>query len=261
MSDKIQRTPLVMANWKMNFSVSDALKFAMGFEREFKVCPDDVEVVFIPSFVALYPMIASLEETGFKIGAQDLFWEERGNFTGEVSGKDLKEMEVEFVLIGHSERRHLLGETDRQVAKKLQTALDAGLKPVLCVGETADQRNGQKTFEVLETQLRLALEDKTIHVLENLVIAYEPVWAIGTGNTASPTQAQEVQHWIRNFLTKKFDAPFANRTRILYGGSVDPAKAPGLTAQPDIDGFLVGGASLDPKKFADIVRTIGLKST
>lgn len=255
------RQLLAVANWKMNFTVTDALKFIMNFQKEMPAPPENVTTVFVPSAVSLYPVMAAVGETLCKVGAQNIFWEETGSFTGEISAKELKDLEVEYVLIGHSERRHVFGETDAQIEKKLAAALGANLKPILCVGETDEERNQKKTFGILENQLRVALGDKRSHQIEDLIIAYEPVWAIGTGKTATPSQAQEIHQWIRDLLTQLYDGPTAKRTPILYGGSVDPEKATGLMAQTDIDGVLVGGASLDPKKFADIVHVVSLKES
>ena len=248
------RKTLVIANWKMNFTVADSLKFLTNFQKGMKAPPENVEVVFAPSFVAIYPVTATLLDTEFKAAAQNMFWEEEGSFTGEVSGVALKDLGVEYVLLGHSERRHIFGETDLDIEKKINAALEQKLKPILCIGETLAEREKNETFKVLEHQLVKALEDKKAHELENLVVAYEPVWAIGTGKTASPDMAEEVQSWIRNLLGKIADGATANTIRILYGGSVNADKTRALISKPNVDGLLVGGASLDPKEFIDIIH-------
>lgn len=249
------RTKLIVANWKMNFSVPEALKFLAALRREIKGVPDNCEVVFCPPFTALYPLDGALEETPFKLGAQNMHWEEAGAFTGEISPLFLKDLNVKYVLLGHSERRQIFGETDLDVNKKLSTAIQQKLTPIVCVGETTKERNEGKTFEVLERQIKKTLDGQMKSELSEVVWAYEPVWAIGTGKNASPEQAQEVGQWMRKLIGKILDAPIAGEMRILYGGSVNEEKARGFLDQPDLDGLLVGGASCDPEKFSAIIRS------
>lgn len=247
------RIPLVAANWKMNLTISDSIKFLATFRQKMQVPPANVEVVLAPSFIALYPVVAALSDTEFKVGAQNLYWEPEGGFTGEISGPMLRDAEIEYVIVGHSERRQLFGETDEEVAKKLEASIQYGLKPILCVGETEAEREANETFDVLERQLKTALKKLAAFQAEVLTIAYEPVWAIGTGKTATAAQAQEVHSWIRNKVKERFSPDVSGHMRLLYGGSVKPENAEELMQQEDIDGALVGGASLDPDKFIEII--------
>lgn len=211
------------------------------------------EVALFTPFTALAVVAEVLKGGPVRLGAQDLFWEKSGAFTGEVSGAQLKDAGCRMTLIGHSERRRLFGDTDEAVAKKLKAALAAGLVPVVCVGETLDERQDQKTFRVLERQME-ALKGLAPADLAPLVLAYEPVWAIGTGQTATPAQAQEAHLFLRKTAAKLYGEGFAAGLRILYGGSVTPENAEALMAQPDIDGALVGGASLKAESFLRIAR-------
>jgi triosephosphate isomerase len=233
------RSRIVAANWKMNLLRAEAAEHV----RKLEAPPAGTRVVIFPSF-PLIPAVAELADR-IEIGGQDLHPEDKGAFTGDVSGAQLKDAGCTWVLCGHSERRQGHGEGDGLVARKIAAALRHGLIPMVCVGETRDERKAGETFNVLERQVRSALEP----LRGELAFAYEPVWAIGTGETATPEIAQEAHKFIRNLLGEEVP--------ILYGGSATPDNAAGLIAQPDIDGFLVGGASLDPGKFLSIIRASG----
>ena len=215
----------------------------------------DVDIVIIPPFTAIAKVTELLGEThNVKVGAQNMHWERNGAFTGEISAPLLRDLFVRYVVLGHSERRSLFSETDEIVNLKLRAAHEATLRPIVCVGETLEQRDRGEVENVLSTQLRGSLAGFTAKELHETVLAYEPVWAIGTGRNATPEQAQEAHAFIRKTLTELSDASTAERVRIQYGGSVKPDNASELMAQPDIDGALVGGASLDPRSFAQIVN-------
>ena len=250
------RTKLIVANWKMNFTVSETLKFLAALRREMGSTLPECEVVFCPPFTALFAFEEAMEGTPFKLGAQNMHWEDSGAFTGEISPLFLKDLGVSYVILGHSERRHLFGETDIVINKKVSAALQQKLFPIVCVGETDAEHKEGKTFEVVEAQIKKALEGQIRDDLASVVWAYEPVWAIGTGKNATPEQAQEVSKWMRDLVGKILDVPTSNSMRILYGGSVSEEKARGFLKQPDIDGLLVGGASLDPEKFSGILQSI-----
>ncbi len=248
------RKPLIAANWKLNFTVEEALKFVAAFTADLKAAAN-VDVVIAAPYTALYSLGVTLAETDYGLAAQNLFWEDSGAFTGEVAGGFLRDVGCSFVIVGHSERRQLFGETDETVNRRLLAALRHGLTPILCCGETLAEREANQTWEVVQRQLTAGLSGIDLAQIRNFVIAYEPVWAIGTGRTATPEQAQEVHGMIRAHLASAYGGATADRTRILYGGSVKPSNARELMAKPDIDGALVGGASLDPKQFAAIVRS------
>ena len=215
----------------------------------------DVEVVIIPPFTAIAKVTESLSKAqNIKVGAQNMHWEKNGAFTGEISAALLRDLFVRYVVLGHSERRTLFGETDEIVNKKVRAAHEATLRPIVCVGETLEQREKGKVEKVLSTQLRASLAGVEAKELLETIIAYEPVWAIGTGKVATAEQAQEAHAFIRQTLTNLSDEATAEKIRIQYGGSVKPDNARRLMSQPDIDGALVGGASLDPRIFAQIVK-------
>jgi len=245
-----QRIPLVAGNWKMNTTVPEGLDKARQLVAGPR--PDGVEVVVLPPFSHLWPMREVLDGSGVALGAQDVFWEDAGAFTGEVSPLALSGW-CDYVLVGHSERRHLFGETDEQVHRKLARALTHDLRVIVAVGETLDEREQGETMAVVHRQLDVAFTGIDAAALDRCVVAYEPVWAIGTGRTASPEQAQEVCAAVRRRLERLFSPQVAEATRILYGGSVTSGNAAELFAQPDIDGGLVGGASLKPPEFLQIV--------
>ena len=215
----------------------------------------DVDVVIVPPFTAIARVTEALANAqNIKVGAQNMYWEKNGAFTGEISAAMLRDLFVHYVVLGHSERRKLFGETDEIVNRKVRAALEAKLRPIVCIGETLEQRDQGNVEKVLSTQLRGSLAGLQPKELQDTVIAYEPVWAIGTGQNATPEQAQEAHAFIRRTLVEMADKPTADRIRIQYGGSVKPENARELMSQPDIDGALVGGASLEARSFAQIVK-------
>ncbi|MBI9085976.1 MAG: triose-phosphate isomerase [Desulfobacterales bacterium] len=247
------RTPLIAGNWKMYKTVTEAV--ATATELVGRVADaDDVEIMVAPSFTALAAVASALAGSRIALGGQNLHWESEGAFTGEVSAPMLVSAGCSHVIIGHSERRQYFGETDETVNRRIRAALDAGLVPVFCVGETEAQRESGETFSVLDKQVQMGLEGFSLNELTGLVIAYEPVWAIGTGKTANREQAQEVHRFIRELIEESFSIDLANAVRILYGGSVKPDNAADLMAMDDIDGALVGGASLKAETFSQIVN-------
>jgi len=215
----------------------------------------DVEVVILPPFTAIAKVMEALGASqSIKVGAQNMHWESNGPFTGEISAALLRDLLVRYVVLGHSERRTLFGETDEIVNRKVRAAHEATLRPIVCVGETLEQRDKGNVEKILSIQLGGSLKDLNEKELQETVVAYEPVWAIGTGRNATPQQAQEAHMFIRHILREMSDETTADRIRIQYGGSVKPENARDLMTQPDIDGALVGGASLDPRSFAQIVK-------
>ena len=247
------RTPVIAGNWKLFKTIGEAI--AMVNELKPLVAGNaGVEIVVAPVFTALNSVVCALANSNVCVAAQDCYWEEEGAFTGEVSPKLLKDAGCSHVIIGHSERRQYFGETDESVNKKIKSVIAAGLTAIVCVGETLAEREGDKTFVVIETQLTDGLTGLTVESLKQSVIAYEPVWAIGTGKTASDAQAQEAHTFIRGLVAKLFGQSAAADIRILYGGSVKPDNVKALMAQPDIDGALVGGASLKADSFAAIAN-------
>jgi triosephosphate isomerase (TIM) len=249
----MSRTPIIGGNWKMNLDLAGAQQLAANVRNRLG-SQRGAEVVVFPAFPFLVPVIETLREGRVAVGAQDLSTEPKGAFTGAVSASMLASVGCTHVLIGHSERRHVFGDDNATVATKLKVALEAGLKPVLCVGETLEQRRAGQTFAVIDAQLQTGLAGGTSGSLASVVIAYEPVWAIGTGETATPEQAQEVHAHIRRRVADLLGPTYARAVRIQYGGSVKPGNAKALMAQSDIDGALVGGASLKADDFAAIVR-------
>jgi len=248
-----ERTPYIAANWKMHKTVTEAGEFVDALLPQIAATQSDV--VICPPFTALSAVVERRYGTAVKVAAQNMHEEGSGAFTGEISASMLAELDVEAVVLGHSERRQLFGESDEALARKVPAALEAGLEPILCVGETEEARDGGQTEAVLERQLQADLTAIEGGELSRLVIAYEPIWAIGTGRTATPEQAQEACAHIRDLLRERGAA--ADAVRILYGGSVKPGNAAELLGQADIDGALVGGASLDPGDFAAIVKACG----
>src|ERR1700726_3814194 len=248
------RKKIVAANWKMNMTQAESGRFVESLLLDLGDI-SDVEVVIIPPFTAIAKVTESLGKAqNIKVGAQNMHWERSGAFTGEISAALLRDLFVRYVVVGHSERRTLFGETDEIVNRKVRAAHEATLRPIVCVGETLEQRDKGNVEKILSIQLRGSLKDLNEKELQETVLAYEPVWAIGTGRNATPEQAQEAHVFIRHTLGKMFDETTAERVRIQYGGSVKPGKAHALMGQPDIDGALVGGASLDPRSFAQIVK-------
>jgi len=246
------RIPFIAGNWKMFKTVAEAVKYVKEFRGMVKDI-DDVEIVLAPTFPALHAAAEAARNSNVGIGAQDLYWEREGAFTGEVSGPMLREAGAQYVIIGHSERRTLFGETDAAVNRKTAAAFAASLTPIVCIGETLDQRERNETFDVLDRQIKEGLAGITGEQLEQLVIAYEPVWAIGTGRNATPQQAAEAHGHIRKRLRQWFGGNAAEHCHVIYGGSVKPDNIRDLVSQPDVDGALVGGASLEVRSFFDIV--------
>ncbi|MBI5245156.1 MAG: triose-phosphate isomerase [Elusimicrobia bacterium] len=253
-TSKISRRPLIAGNWKMNLDLKGSAALARALVDGLGKPFEGPEIMVAPPFTALAAAGSALKGGPVRLGAQDVFWEEKGAFTGEVSAAQLKDAGCTHVIIGHSERRQHFGETDETVGRRLKAALKAALAPVVCVGETLAERESQKTYRVLETQLSGALKGFSYAELAPLVIAYEPVWAIGTGKTATPAQAQDAHVFIRRTVANLLGQPFADSLRILYGGSVTADNVDSLMAQPDVDGALVGGASLKPDSFLRIIR-------
>ena len=248
------RKKIIAANWKMNMTQGESAQFVEAFLREVGEI-NDVEVVIIPPFTAIPKVSEALGRAhNIKLGAQNMYWEKSGAFTGEISAPLLRDLFVHYVVLGHSERRTLFGETDEMVNRKVHAAHEGKLRPIVCVGETLDQRDKGDVEKILSTQLRGSLAGLRPKQLQESVIAYEPVWAIGTGRNATPQQAQEAHAFIRRTLSEMADDGTAERVRIQYGGSVKPENARELMSQADIDGALVGGASLDPRSFAQIVK-------
>jgi triosephosphate isomerase len=245
------RRPLIAGNWKMYKTVPEAV--ALATELRAGVVRTDVDVVLGPPATALHAVAAAVRGTAIGVAAQNMHAENEGAFTGELSPLMLQDAGCSHVILGHSERRQLFGETDEGVAKKTEAALGHGLVPIVCVGETLAEREGNRTNEVVERQIERALRGLTADQVTAIVVAYEPVWAIGTGRTATPQQAQEVHAFIRGLVTRSHGEPAARAVRILYGGSVKPDNIASLMAQADVDGALVGGASLQAASFLKIV--------
>ena len=247
------RQRIVAANWKMNLLKAEAVVHVRLVRGELSDKPASSRVVIFPSFPLIPAVAGELAGTSISTGGQDLHPDDKGAHTGDVSGAQLADAGCSWVLCGHSERRQDHGEPDELVARKVAAALRHGLSPMICVGETRDERKAGRTFEVLERQTRAAVTKD----LQDAALAYEPVWAIGTGDTATPEIAQEAHAFLRGLLGELLGKERAEAFPILYGGSATPDNAPGLIAQPDLDGFLVGGASLDPGKFLSIIRASG----
>jgi len=245
---------MIAGNWKMHSTIDDTIKFAGGLASELKAS-GQIDVVIAPPFTSLYSLGVALSDTEFKMASQNIFWEDNGAYTAEVSGVFLKDVGCHYAIIGHSERRQYFNETDETVNKRIFAAIRNQLTPIFCIGETLAQRDADNTWNVLETQLRSGLKGIKLAELDDFIIAYEPVWAIGTGETATPEQAQEVHRKIRTYLSDIYGIEVSDKIRLLYGGSVKPSNSRELLTQSDIDGALVGGASLDPKSFAEIVRS------
>lgn len=248
------RKTIIAGNWKMNKTNKEAVEIL----KELKGNVEGIEKVGIilgVPFTALTDALEATKGSNVKIAAQNMHWEEKGAFTGEISPVMLKDMGVEYVIIGHSERREYFAETDETVNKKVKSALANGLTPIVCVGEKLEDREAGNTEKVVETNVRGAFDGLTKDEMLKVIIAYEPIWAIGTGKTASPEQAEEVHKFIRGLITNMYDADTAEEITIQYGGSMKPANAKDLLAQKDIDGGLVGGASLKPADFTEIIKS------
>lgn len=247
------RKPIVAGNWKMNKTMEEAQNLASGVVGAVSGI-EGVEVVVCPPYTALETVGGVVKNSGVGLGAQNMHWEKEGAFTGEISGAMLLTCGCEYVILGHSERRQYFGETDQTVNKRLKTALQVGLKPIVCVGETLEERKSEVTDQVVRKQVTGGLEGIAAHEAQSLILAYEPVWAIGTGLTATPEQAESVHGIIRQVLVDLYDENVAQSVRIQYGGSVKPDNAAELFGQPNIDGGLIGGAALDADSFAAIVK-------
>jgi triosephosphate isomerase len=250
------RKPLIAGNWKLNKTPNETITLLEEL-KPLVADVDEVEILVCPPFTSLNVATFLTKETNIKVGAQNMFWEKSGAFTGEISGEMIKEFGCEYVILGHSERRQCFGETDATINKRMMAAFAANLIPIVCVGETLSEREAGKVEPVVTTQLTNSLKGVNAKSHSHIVIAYEPVWAIGTGKTATPEQANEVHTLIRKTLAKIFDQKTADGIRILYGGSVKPDNMKSLMSQSDIDGGLVGGAALDAKSFAKIVKYNG----
>ena len=247
------RRPLIAGNWKMYKTQGEAAETAKQLVRYIGTFTD-IDMMIAPTFIALSAVFAAIKNSPVALGAQNLYWEDEGAYTGEISAPMLKSAGCQYCIIGHSERRQYFGETDETVNKKIKAAIKAGLQPVFCVGETGKERESGQTLSILDKQIKKGLEGLVSEQLDWLIIAYEPVWAIGTGKTATDDQAQEVHQFIRSLVKNNFDQALSDSIRILYGGSVKPDNIAGLMSMPDIDGALVGGASLDAESFSKIVR-------
>jgi triosephosphate isomerase len=249
------RKPFVAGNWKMNTDARSSVELARGVAQGASgLAGDKVGVALIPPFVYVQSVVKAVSSTGVAVGAQDVYIEPKGAFTGEISPAMLKDVGCTYVLCGHSERRHVIGETDAFVGKKVTAAISGGLLPILCVGELLEERDAGQTQAVVARHLETGLAGLGADKMSAVTIAYEPVWAIGTGRTATPQQAQEVHEFIRGWLADKFDAKLAQEIRILYGGSAKADNARELMAQKDVDGLLVGGASLKADEFVRIIQ-------
>ena len=247
------RKYLIAGNWKMNKNVAESVALAEELGRSVGQ-GYEVDTVVCPPFTSLQAVAKLLENSTVKVGAQNMHPENSGAYTGEVSPEMLRHLYVDYVILGHSERRTYFAESDDFINAKVKAALTNRLRPILCVGETLEEREADKTFKVIETQLEGGLKEVSSDQADRVVIAYEPVWAIGTGKTASPEQAEEVHGRIRAWLGKRFDKAVSERIRVVYGGSMKPSNAAELLAKRNIDGGLIGGASLEGRSFADLVK-------
>lgn len=248
----MSRKYLIAGNWKMNKTPGDGAALAKEIAK-FVSKNESVEVVVCPTFTALDRVSQAIEDCAVKLGAQNLYPKASGAYTGEISAEMLRAVFAKYVILGHSERREYFIESDAFVNEKVKFALENNLNPILCIGETLDQREAAETLTVVKTQLLGGLEDVPAAEMPKVVVAYEPVWAIGTGKTATPEMAQEVHASIRSVLAEKYGDSVAAKVRILYGGSMKPANAADLLAQTDIDGGLIGGAALEAKSFCELI--------
>ena len=247
------RKPIIAGNWKMNKTPEESVALASGIKRDvFNI--DNVEVLICPPFTSLSDVKDVVVDSNIGLGAQNMYWETEGAFTGEISPNMLKSLGCSHVIIGHSERRQFFGETNETVNKKIKTALKEGIIPIMCIGEKLEEREAGKTFDVVTDHVKNGLKDINESDVLKIIIAYEPVWAIGTGKVATPDQAQEVHKFIRGLLEKKYGKDTAEKIRIQYGGSVKPDNIESLIKEKDIDGALVGGASLKEASFVELVK-------
>jgi len=249
------RKPFIAGNWKMNMNTASAVSLASGLAKALEGV-DSVDVAVCPPFVYLQAVAAALSASNIALGSQNVYFEENGAFTGEISCDMLRDVCCTYAIIGHSERRHVMGETDALINKKISAAINSGLLPIFCVGELLEERKAGTTNDVVARQVKKGLEGICEERIQAVTIAYEPVWAIGTGLTATPEQAQEVHAMIRGLLTDMYGKDIAQSLRIQYGGSAKPSNTAELMSQPDVDGLLVGGASLKVEDFAAMVKTV-----
>ncbi len=254
------RRYIIGGNWKMFKTPAEAASAAKALKVKL-INVENVDVVVCPPAVDIVPVVEMLKESTVRVSGQNMHWEDDGAFTGEISAGMLKDAGCDYVVLGHSERRHVFGETNTEVNKKVLKALARGLKPIFCVGEKLEEREAGKTESVVGAQVREGLAGVSVESADDLVIAYEPVWAIGTGVTATPEHAEDVHRYIRELLADVFSPGLASRLRIQYGGSVKPSNAESLLSRENIDGALVGGASLDPDSFTEIVKAAENLST
>ena len=254
----MQRMPLVVGNWKMNGTIEDTLKMLTELRHKLPEA-SPVEVVVAPPFTSLYTAHVGLQDSAIQLAAQNMYWELEGAFTGEISAVFLKDAGCSHVILGHSERRQYFGETDDAINKKILAALAQELVPIVCIGESLEQRKSGKTEAILELQLKKGLHGIPMNDLKGIVIAYEPVWAIGAGQTATMTEIESALHFVRNVIAKTYDAPTANAIRLLYGGSVTAETAREIFKVKEADGLLVGGASLNIDNFLKIIQSYGVR--
>ena len=252
----MKRNKIVAGNWKMHFGPKAGAEFAESLRNNI-LDTHGVSVILCPPFLALKSVFDTVKGSELKVGAQNMHWEEAGAFTGEVTAEMIREVGAEYVILGHSERRHVFGESDEWINKKVHRSLKTGLIPIFCVGEKIEEREADETEKVIAKQLREGLKGLSKEEMETVIIAYEPVWAIGTGLTATPEQAADVHAFIRGALKTLFDEEVSQSTWILYGGSVKPENTQGLLSNEDIDGALVGGASMKVESFAGIIEAAG----
>lgn len=248
----VTRKPFIAGNWKMHNTLQESHELAKSIAT---ACRDktDIDILIAPSFTALNTVYKTIKDSRILIAAQDTHWQDKGAFTGAVSPLQIKDAGATYVIVGHSERRAIFGETDETINKKLNAVLASGLIPIFCIGETLNQREKNETENVLTAQLKKGLKDLTKKEISNFIIAYEPVWAIGSGKTATPLQAQSAHKFIRQLIAQIYNDETAQKIRIIYGGSVKPDNASEIMTQPDIDGVLVGGASLEAESFLQII--------
>jgi triosephosphate isomerase len=247
------KKPVIAGNWKMHKTIAEARGLAYEIVSQASELKG-ATLILIPPFTAIYQVKKAVEGTQIRVGAQDVFWEDQGAFTGEISPLQLKEAGCEFVIIGHSERRQYFGETDETVRKKVQAAIHHSLIPIVCIGETLEEREKELTLRKIATQLEKSVFTLSPEDFQKIILAYEPIWAIGTGRNATPEQAEEVHSFIRNLIEKKYGKTLASYAIILYGGSVKRANSYSLIREKNVDGFLVGGASLEAESFLAIAR-------
>ncbi|HIC91522.1 MAG TPA: triose-phosphate isomerase [Syntrophaceae bacterium] len=249
----MKRRPFIAGNWKMYKTIDEALVLVSHLKEAF-LEEKNVDVVVAPPFTALKVVSDQIKDSVIQLSAQDTFWEESGAYTGEISPAMLRDVGCRYVIVGHSERRRYFREDNEMINRKIKATLNFSLVPIVCIGESLEEREMGHTFNVIERQINECLYNLLPDEVKSLIIAYEPIWAIGTGQTATDLQAQEAHQFIRQLLSSLYDTHLANVVRIIYGGSVKPDNIGGLMAQPDIDGALVGGASLNAPSFIDIVR-------